>query len=79
MQGVESIICPVCGFIAETKPFKPHLTLSRIDPPVSVAPLIEAKPRFGGSMIVDSLVVYRSRLGTGPARYEEIETITLGR
>ena len=28
------------GFAAETKPFRPHLTLSRIDPPVSVATLI---------------------------------------
>jgi 2'-5' RNA ligase len=67
------------GFRAETKPFKPHLTLSRIDPPVSVSTLLGSKPRFGARMTVDSLIVYRSRLGCGPVRYEEIVKVTLGR
>jgi 2'-5' RNA ligase len=66
------------GFTAETKPFKPHLTLSRIDPPVSVAPLVDSKPVFGARMTVESLIVYRSRLGGGPARYEEVTRILLG-
>jgi 2'-5' RNA ligase len=67
------------GFSAESKPFKPHLTLSRIDPPVSVKSIVESRPRFGARMIVDSVIVYRSRLGGGPARYEEIVRIPLGR
>jgi 2'-5' RNA ligase len=67
------------GFAAETKPFKPHLTLSRMDPPVAVAALLGSKPRFGISMPVDSLVLYRSRLGRGPARYEEVIRIRLRR
>jgi 2'-5' RNA ligase len=67
------------GFAAETKPFKPHLTLSRMDPPVSVNTLLGSKPRFGARMTVDSLILYRSRLGGGPARYEEIVRVTLGR
>ena len=67
------------GFAAETKPVKPHLTLSRIDPPVSVAALLASKPRFKASMTVDSVILYRSRLGGGPARYEEVVRIPLGR
>jgi len=67
------------GFAAETKPFKPHLTLSRIDPPVTVAKLLGSKPRFGTRMTVDSLILYRSHLGGGPARYEEVVKIRLGR
>jgi 2'-5' RNA ligase len=67
------------GFAAEAKPFRPHLTLSRIDPPVSVATLIGSKPRFGATMIADSLVVYRSKLGGGPAQYEEVVRIALTR
>jgi 2'-5' RNA ligase len=67
------------GFTAETKVFKPHLTLSRIDPPVSLASLVDSKPRFGERMTVDSVIVYRSRLGGGPARYEEVVRIQLGR
>jgi 2'-5' RNA ligase len=67
------------GFPAETKSFTPHLTLSRIDPPVSVATLVGSKPRFGARMTVDSVILYRSRLGGGPARYEEVVRIPLGR
>jgi 2'-5' RNA ligase len=67
------------GFAAETKLFKPHLTLSRIDPPVAVATLLGSKPRFGIRMTVDSLVLYRSQLGAGPVRYEEVSKIALGR
>jgi 2'-5' RNA ligase len=67
------------GFEAETKAFKPHLTLSRIDPPVSVSALIASKPRFDARMTVDSLILFRSRLGGGPARYEEVVRIALGR
>lgn len=67
------------GFDAETREFKPHLTLSRIDPPVSVKALVESKPTFGTRMTVDSVIVYRSRLGGGPARYEEVVRIDLGR
>jgi 2'-5' RNA ligase len=67
------------GFEAETKAFKPHLTLSRIDPPVSASALIASKPRFDARMTVDSLILFRSRLGGGPARYEEVVRIALGR
>jgi len=67
------------GFEAESREFKPHLTLSRIDPPVSVSTLIASKPRIDATMRVDSLVVYRSRLGGGPARYEVVARIALGR
>ena len=67
------------GFAAETKLFRPHLTLSRIDPPVAVATLLDSKPRFGIRMIVDSLVLYRSRLGGGTVRYEEVSRIRLRR
>ena len=67
------------GFPAEAKAFKPHLTLSRIDPPLSVKSIVESRPKFGARMTVDSVIVYRSRLGGGPAHYEEIVRIPLGR
>ena len=60
------------GFVAETREFTPHLTLSRIDPPTSVKTLLTSKVRFGEPMTVSSLILYRSRLGGGPARYEEV-------
>jgi len=69
----------IAGFAAESREFKPHLTLSRIDPPASVRTLLGSKLRFGTRMVVDSLILYRSRLGGGPPRYEEIVRIALGR
>jgi 2'-5' RNA ligase len=65
------------GFVAETREFSPHLTLSRIDPPTSVKTLLTSKVRFGQRMTVKSLILYRSRLGGGPARYEEVAKFEL--
>ena len=65
------------GFPAEAREFTPHLTLSRIDPPASAKTLLGSKVRFGVSMTVDSVILYRSRLGGGPARYEIVERFPL--
>ena len=65
------------GFPAELKEFRPHLTLSRIDPPVSVKTLLGSKPILGMRMPVTSMILYRSRLGGGPARYEILERFDL--
>ncbi len=67
------------GFPAEGREFTPHLTLSRIDPPTSVKALLTSKPRFGMGMSVESLILYRSRLGGGPARYEEVARVMLSK
>jgi 2'-5' RNA ligase len=66
------------GFPAEERPFRTHLTLSRIRPHQDVTPLVEGVEPFGVSMPVDRVVVYRSHLGRGPARYEEFEEFPLG-
>jgi len=79
LAAIAEAAARIAGFAAEAREFKPHLTLSRIDPPSSVASLIEAKPRFDAAMTVDSIILYRSRLGGGPARYEEVVRIPLGR
>ena len=64
------------GFAPERKPFSPHLTLSRLDPPADVRPALEAAP-FGSRMRVDSFVLFRSHLGGGPPRYEPLERFPL--
>ncbi|HKC80598.1 MAG TPA: RNA 2',3'-cyclic phosphodiesterase [Gemmatimonadaceae bacterium] len=65
------------GFPAEGRAFKPHLTLSRIDPPVSVTALLEQHHRYDFAMTVTAVILYRSRLGGGPARYEEVARFAL--
>jgi 2'-5' RNA ligase len=60
------------GFAPEDRGFKPHLTLARIDPPQVISALLERKYRYDIEMAVTALILYRSRLGGGPARYEEV-------
>jgi RNA 2',3'-cyclic 3'-phosphodiesterase len=65
------------GFAPEGKRFTPHLTLSRIDPPQNIAALLAQKHHYGVEMTVAALILYRSKLGGGPARYEEVATFDL--
>jgi 2'-5' RNA ligase len=67
------------GFGAEERPFRAHLTLSRIRPPVDVTGLIGSFPDAGLVWRCRSIVVYRSHLGRGGARYEPLETFPLAR
>lgn len=66
------------GFPSEDRPFRPHLTLSRIRPQQDVRSLLEASDPAGLSMPVDRVVLYRSHLGSGGARYEPVEEFPLG-
>ena len=65
------------GFAPEGRGFTPHLTLSRIDPPQSIAELLAQKHRYEIEMTVAALILYRSQLGGGPARYEEVAKFEL--
>ena len=65
------------GFAAEEKPYSPHLTLSRLNPPADLRRAIDAAPSFGGRMTVDGFVLFRSHLGGGPPRYERVEHFPL--
>jgi 2'-5' RNA ligase len=65
------------GFAAEAKSFKPHLTLSRIQPPRDVTRAIAGVPPLELRMPVREVVVFRSHLGGGPARYEAVERFAL--
>jgi 2'-5' RNA ligase len=66
------------GFAPEEKRFTPHLTISRIHPPRDVTRAIAAAPTLELAMPVGELVVFRSHLGGGPARYEAVERLPLG-
>jgi 2'-5' RNA ligase len=65
------------GFVPEGRGFKPHLTLARIDPPQAISALLEEKHRYDIEMAVTALILYRSQLGGGPARYEEVTRFDL--
>jgi RNA 2',3'-cyclic 3'-phosphodiesterase len=65
------------GFAADDKPFSPHLTVSRIQPPADLRQTLAAVPPFNGRIRVDGVVLFRSHLGSGPPRYERMETFAL--
>jgi len=77
LAAIAEAVARGAGFAAELKEYRPHLTLSRIDPPVSVKTLVSSKVKLGMRMPVTSIVLYRSRVGGGPARYEEVERFEL--
>jgi 2'-5' RNA ligase len=65
------------GFVAEKRPFKPHLTLTRVEPPRAVTDILNSQPPLAVTMPVTEIALIRSSLGTGPARYEIVETFVL--
>ncbi len=84
-EGLSALAAFVEGALGEAgippddRPFAPHLTLSRLRPPQDVRPLLKAMPPLGVLQTIDRIVVYRSHLGgRHPARYEELESFSLG-
>jgi 2'-5' RNA ligase len=65
------------GLQAEERPFKPHLTLSRIEPTRSVADVVTSLPPLGVTMPVTEVALVRSQLGKGPAQYQVVERFGL--
>jgi 2'-5' RNA ligase len=65
------------GFAAEARPFKPHLTLTRVEPPRAVSDILNSQPPLAVTMPVTEAALVRSSLGSGPARYEIVERFSL--
>jgi 2'-5' RNA ligase len=67
------------GFGPEDRPFRAHLTLSRVRPAGDVSALVQSFPGADLGWRCESVVVYRSHLGRGGARYEPLEIFPLAR
>ena len=67
------------GLPPQERPFRSHLTLSRLRPAQDVTRLVETAPAMGIEWRCESIVVYRSHLGRGGASYEPLETLALFR
>jgi 2'-5' RNA ligase len=76
-EAVESAVRR-SDFPAEKRPFKSHLTLSRVEPPRAVADLLSSQPALDVNMPVTEISLVRSSLGAGPAKYEVVEKFLLG-
>ena len=67
------------GFESEERPFRAHLTLSRVRPQEDVSTLVDSVPDVGLDWRCEEIVVYQSHTGRGGARYEALETFSLNR
>ncbi len=67
------------GLPPEDRPFRPHLTLSRVRPQQDATSLVATGSEIGVDWRCDSVVVYRSHTGRDGARYEALETFSLTR
>jgi 2'-5' RNA ligase len=65
------------GFAAEERPFKPHLTLTRVEPPRAVSDILSSQPPLAVTMPVTEVALVRSSLGAGPAKYDLVERFSL--
>ena len=68
------------GFVPEDRPFLPHLTLARCrrTTPMTAAQAAVGEDPIGDPWLVDHVVVYESRLGSGPAEHLVRATVPLG-
>ena len=71
-----------CGLVLDTRPFAAHLTIGRTDGvrlgPVAAHALEQAAEGLDVRFTTDRVVLFRSILGGGPARYEPLHESRLG-
>lgn len=71
-----------CGLVLDTRPFAAHLTIGRTDGvrlgPAAARALEHAADGLDVRFTADRVVLFRSLLGNGPARYEALHEARLG-
>jgi RNA 2',3'-cyclic 3'-phosphodiesterase len=65
-------------FPAEKRPFHPHLTVARSDPPVKLPAAYTATTLETDPWEIDHVVLFRSHLGRPAPRYEPLARFPLG-
>jgi 2'-5' RNA ligase len=71
------------GWPAETRPFRPHLTVARTDATgirdaaLTAQALEAAAEAWSTGFTADRVVLFRSHLGVGPARHEPVAEVAL--
>jgi RNA 2',3'-cyclic 3'-phosphodiesterase len=67
----------IAGFPPEDRSFRPHLTLARFGATVELRPLLRSLPPLEVPLDVNCFILFRSFLGSGPARHEALRIVSL--
>lgn len=70
-------VCEQVGLGREERPFRPHVTIARIRPPVDLRPAIAAASAADVATWAESVVLLRSTPVAGGVRYEPMERFPL--
>jgi RNA 2',3'-cyclic 3'-phosphodiesterase len=65
-------------FEPEKRPFHPHLTVARSDPPLKLPAAYTSTPLESEPWLVDHVTLFRSHLGRPAPRYEPLVRLPLG-
>jgi 2'-5' RNA ligase len=65
-------------FAAETRPFHPHLTVARSDPPLKLPAAFVETPLLSEDWEVRAVTLFRSHLRRPAPRYEPLDRVPLG-
>ena len=71
--------CEAAGLDPEERPFRSHLTVSRIRPAEDISSLVAGCESSNVGWRCDRVTVFESHLGRGHPRYEPLEFFELGR
>lgn len=77
---VRRALAPVVPRVEEESPFRPHVTLARAraERGADLRSWMTARAVPSGVVPLERVILYRSHLGRGPARYEPLGAVTLG-
>lgn len=78
LSEVAEEACQASGLPPEERPFRAHLTVSRIRPARDVEATVAASKDSGIAWRCDRLTVYQSHQGQGHPRYEPLDSFALG-
>lgn len=69
-------VAQLAGFAPEERPYRPHLTISRLRPATDIESFVEGREVSTVRMAVDAVTLYRSRTGRDGVFYEVIDRVS---
>ena len=75
---VSAALAAGAGYEPERRPFRPHVTVARVTRGARVGAVRAPSPPAQLAFAGEAVTLYRSRLGSGGARYEPVVRVALG-